>query len=222
MAALIALGLSGLGVLLLLRPRHALFGGDTAPAFAAPALLCTAAGLVLANLALGGATAVPEPLRQAAEESAVIRVRVELAGTPRASRVADKFSEDSRGHTRYQVEARAGSMRSGETWLPADSPVTLGYGESLAPVGIRPTRGTRRGGAGPHHAGHRPGNAAAFGSLRSPRSWSWIPPGNQALPNKCAKNSASTPWCCRSPGGRCFRRWCTGIAADRARNSPTP
>ncbi|MFF5790862.1 ComEC/Rec2 family competence protein [Paeniglutamicibacter sp. NPDC012692] len=142
MAVLLLLGLSGLGVLLLLRPRHALFGGDTAPLFAAPALLCTAAGLVLANLALSGATTVPEPLRQAAEDSAVIRVRVELAGTPRASLVADKFSEDSRGHTRYQVEARAGSMRGGDVWLPAESEVILGYADSLAPAGTRPTRGT--------------------------------------------------------------------------------
>ncbi|MFJ6416161.1 ComEC/Rec2 family competence protein [Paeniglutamicibacter sp. NPDC091659] len=142
MAALVALGLAVLGVLLLLRPRHVLFGGDTAPVFAAPALMCAAAGVVLANLVLSGATAVPEPLRQAADASSVIRIRVELEGTPRARLVADRFSEDSHGHTRHQVEARTSLMCSGDTWLSAVAPVTLGYGESLAPVGAQPTRGT--------------------------------------------------------------------------------
>ena len=142
-AALAALGLSGLGVLLLLRPRHARFGGDTAPVFAAPTLLCAAAGLVFAQLVLGGSATVPEALRRATDEGSVTRVRVEVEGPPRTTLVADRFSGGAQGTVRHEVDARVESLLVGGAWGTAGSRVLLGYTAAFAPAGTPPGRGTR-------------------------------------------------------------------------------
>ena len=110
----------------------------------------------------------PSRFARAAEGSTVVRIRVELNGTPRARLVADKFSPEAREHTRYQVEARAGSMRSGIAGSPSIQLVTLGYAESLAPVGAHP-RAAPGLKFSPGSRQYRPGNAADSGSRQSPR-----------------------------------------------------
>lgn len=143
LGAVACLGFASLGVLLLLRPRHARFGGETAPLFAAPTLLCAAAGLVLAQMVLTGATAVPEPLRVAAEKSMTVRVRVEFDATARASSTVNKFSEGAGPQTSYRAAAHTELIRQGETWQRAEAAATLIYGQAMVPGKDTPTRGTR-------------------------------------------------------------------------------
>ncbi|MGL3808023.1 ComEC/Rec2 family competence protein [Paeniglutamicibacter sp. R2-26] len=142
-AALAALGLSGLGVLLLLRPRHARFGGETTPVFAAPTLLCAAAGLVFAQLLLGGSATAPEALRRAADEGSVVRVRVEVESSARTTLVADRFSGGAQGTLRHQADGHVESVLVGGAWSAADSRVLLGFAGAFAPEGTTPGRGTR-------------------------------------------------------------------------------
>lgn len=143
LGAITALILAALGVLFLLRPRHGHFGGESTPLFAAPTLLCVAAGLVLAQMVLTGATSVPEPLRTAAETSMVVRLQMELNATPRAGSAVDKFSEGAGPQKTYRVEASTEMLRRGDAWQRVDALATLGYPQSLAPAGPALTRGSR-------------------------------------------------------------------------------
>ena len=134
---------AGLAVLLLLRKRHRVLSTESTPFFAAPALMLAAAGLVLAQMLLGGVTVIPAQLSTRLEQSAVVRVQLKLDETPRAGPVIDKFSEGAKEIIAYRAQATLEAIRDSETWVRLKVPVVLNYSEDKAPTTAHALRDSR-------------------------------------------------------------------------------
>ncbi|GAA5226820.1 ComEC/Rec2 family competence protein [Paeniglutamicibacter antarcticus] len=121
------------GMLALLRPRHGRYGQSSTPSFAAPALACAAAALVLTQLVLSGAGTNPEALERAAADGSLVRVQLSFHATLRAGTTSNTFDPETGQTKRFTVEARVLSTAHRGIWHISGVPVRLSYPESRAP-----------------------------------------------------------------------------------------
>ncbi|PQZ93836.1 DNA internalization-related competence protein ComEC/Rec2 [Arthrobacter sp. MYb227] len=132
--------LAGIAVMLLLRKRHGVLGTQSTPLFAAPALMCAAAGLVLVHMLLSGATLLPNQLSSTLQKSDVARVQLVLEQTPQQGTVIDKFSEGAQEKISYRAQATLKMIKVGDTWVRLNVHVVLNYPQEKAPTVAPPLR----------------------------------------------------------------------------------
>ncbi|MDO5745232.1 MAG: ComEC/Rec2 family competence protein, partial [Micrococcaceae bacterium] len=121
------------GVLALLRRRHGRYGESSTPSFAAPALGCAAAALVLSQLVISGAGINPAALDRAASDGSLVRVQVAFGATPREGTRSAEFSPEQREAKQFTVEARVISTAHAGIWHVSGVPVRLSYAASRSP-----------------------------------------------------------------------------------------